>query len=459
MSSELPCMVSAQKCFENEKVNMVAAGYAHTCCVTASGVVWVWGLERRGQPAQGAAARAQHAPPINMLLRPPDKMPPQLFAGVPAVMVACGYDFTLVLSTRGKVWSFGVNREGQLGVGDCDERPQAVPVGDEHFRASTIVMVAAGDEHCIAADARGVMYTWGADNCNALGLGEGGCDGNASHPRAVYMCPQSPGAVVVFVAAGGNCSMAIDDFDQVWAWGQNHRGQLGLGHLEQTNTPAMVYRDYDQHRELFVTVVACGGQHTLFVTTEGELLVSGHNMATDRGFPHDIFVPTATTLPFGGARQIVCASAGEGHSAVVDERGTLYTWGEGRFEYDPNKYGHRDFAGGVGHGGEWTSAPTAIAKGLLQNRRVGWYQPLPMSRFQIFALGSLPRVSPPPTDALATNKVRTLPATAMHMIRFAARRSPGGQTDRLLGLSRLLGAGADYSPPPPSRGARGAAAT
>jgi len=156
MASPGPRMMSARECFDNERVQMVSAGSAHTCCVTVSGVVWTWGLGQRGLPVHGAATGADD----DEIPRRPDKLALYVFGGVPTVMVACGRDFTLVLTTRGKVWSFGKNTDGHLGVGDFEVKSQIAQVGDARFQASTVVMVAAGTAHIIAVDDRGAVYTW-----------------------------------------------------------------------------------------------------------------------------------------------------------------------------------------------------------------------------------------------------------------------------------------------------------
>jgi len=426
---------------------MVAAGSAHTCCVTASGVVWCWGLGERGLPAHGAATGADD----DEIPRRPDKLLPSVFGGVPAVMVACGRDFTLVLTTRGKVWSFGQNTDGQLGVGDFDVRSQAAQAGDARFQARTFVMVAAGTAHSIAADDRGAVYTWGRNEASALGLRDEDGGGEALRreccPRAVQIGPDSE-ELAVFVAAGGNCSMALSDMDRVWAWGANRRGQLGLDTREDAEFPTMVLAK--PGLELFATMVACGGRHSLFVTTGGQLLASGADVLSDgNGVRYDAWAPTALDAPFATKCNVTCASAGEEHSAVVDDLGNLYTWGAGQFAYGAREYGGREFASGVGHGAARTSAPTLIKRQLLAGRRVGWFHALPRVRFEAFALGAHLRLNPAPAGQRCL--VHALPDNALQMLRHVARRTPEGKTARLPGLARLLGAGPDYQPVAPRR--------
>jgi alpha-tubulin suppressor-like RCC1 family protein len=39
------------------------------------------------------------------------------------------------------------------------------------------------------------------------------------------------------IDAGGNFTLALGEDGVLWAWGDNTRGQLGLGHLDKTLAP------------------------------------------------------------------------------------------------------------------------------------------------------------------------------------------------------------------------------
>ncbi len=56
----------------------------------------------------------------------------------------------LVLTETGKVWAWGDNRTGQLGVGDTRVRPEWVAVAE----LDSVVAIAAGTQHSVAAAAR-----------------------------------------------------------------------------------------------------------------------------------------------------------------------------------------------------------------------------------------------------------------------------------------------------------------
>ncbi|XP_053677390.1 E3 ubiquitin-protein ligase highwire [Anopheles nili] len=84
--------------------------------------------------------------------------------------IACGQHHSLVLTSAGEVYSFGSNQYGQLGTGDL----QAPPGGRPHFvrfptGAGTIVSVAAGSNHSVVLTSRGAVYTFGNHHKGQLG--------------------------------------------------------------------------------------------------------------------------------------------------------------------------------------------------------------------------------------------------------------------------------------------------
>ena len=76
-----------------------------------------------------------------------------------AVMVACGSEYTLVLTAVGLVYSCGDGGNGQLGLGDLEHQLMLTLVGAEQFNGAQIVMVAAGASHSVAMGAEGRVWT------------------------------------------------------------------------------------------------------------------------------------------------------------------------------------------------------------------------------------------------------------------------------------------------------------
>lgn len=84
----------------------ISAGSAHVAAVCTGGEVLTWGTGSEGQLGGGRALLQASRPFI---------VP--WFREVPASQVSCGGSHTLVLARDGRVFSFGCNEQGQLGLG------------------------------------------------------------------------------------------------------------------------------------------------------------------------------------------------------------------------------------------------------------------------------------------------------------------------------------------------------
>ena len=79
-------------------------------------------------------------------------------------------------------------------------------------------------------------------------------------------------AVEVF--CGGHASFYKNKKGQLFAWGLNNHGQLGIGHKENTATPTRVWW---REEEQTVIQVEGGEHHTIALTEKGQVYVWGRN--------------------------------------------------------------------------------------------------------------------------------------------------------------------------------------
>ena len=118
---------------------------------------------------------------------------------------------------------------------------------------------------------------------------------------------------------------------QVYAWGGNSFGQLGLGDgLDQQHSPQRV-NVLDSRR---VSTIACGAYHTLALAADGSVIVFGLNTKGQLGvYDWDIrtnadgFKLPATIPARAMDGPVVSIAAGEEHSIAMTAGGSVYTWG------------------------------------------------------------------------------------------------------------------------------------
>jgi alpha-tubulin suppressor-like RCC1 family protein len=113
----IPALLDKVDAFAGEEVSMVSAGHVHSACVTHDGNAWVWGSNLWGQAGLDQIAHLVEHGQAHDILRPA-LVPRVHFGNSPALMVACGVNFTLLLTAAGHVWSAGNNSHGQLGHND-----------------------------------------------------------------------------------------------------------------------------------------------------------------------------------------------------------------------------------------------------------------------------------------------------------------------------------------------------
>ena len=132
---------------------MIAAGFEHTCALTAGGAVRCWGSNAGGQLGDGTTTTRLIAVPASGLA-----------SGVAAIAV--GRYHTCALKTDGAVLCWGANDFGQLGNGTNATRLTPTPVTG---LGSGIVMIAAGSYHTCAVTLDGRRLVLGAERRRPVG--------------------------------------------------------------------------------------------------------------------------------------------------------------------------------------------------------------------------------------------------------------------------------------------------
>lgn len=159
-----------------------------------------------------------------------------------------------------------------------------------------LTQISLGLEHTVALTEASEIYTWGSNNQGQLGLGY--C---SSRPMATPQLVECLSALPVRqVVAGANHNLLVTPSGSVYAWGSNSRGQLGLGELE------IKTRDSRKHSR-----------------TEA----SPNDTASRSGVVNE---PTPRLLKSVKRRGVTFAACGEAHSVLLTKDGAVLTFGDGR---------------------------------------------------------------------------------------------------------------------------------
>ena len=135
-----------------------------------------------------------------------------------------------VMTKQGEVLTAGCNTEGQLGQGSR-ERETSIPELVNFRTRVHVVTIACGSEHMVCLTAKDEVYAFGQNKHGQLGIGKIG--GHARSPTRVDMlCGRYLKRGRDGLACGSDHTVALTRAGGAWVWGLDTRGQLGRGRKE-----------------------------------------------------------------------------------------------------------------------------------------------------------------------------------------------------------------------------------
>lgn len=190
-----------------------------------------------------------------------------------------------------------------------------------------IISASAGAAHTALAAADGTVLAFGLNEDGQVGIQDAGIE--VSSPLEVSTLPER----IVAVAAGNRHTLALAESGNVWSWGCNQRGQLGLGkEIEQSAEPKPIASLVGNK----IVRIAAGAEHSLAVSESGEVYSWG--CGSDGRLGHKRFKGLALKdewkprlLRQLETKSIQSISAGQMHSACVSRDGQAFLFGSGRY--------------------------------------------------------------------------------------------------------------------------------
>ncbi len=219
--------------------------------------------------------------------------------------------FTVVRRSNGSVSAWGFNTDGQRGDGTASTTASDTPSTVTLPSGVSAAKVAAGGNHALLLSAAGDVYAWGRNGSGQLGLGD---QASRTAPIKVTL-PRA----AVGVAAGRDFSVAVLDDGRVYSWGLNTIGQLGDGSRFSSLTPVEVTGLTG------VTAVAAGNDHVIVLRNDGTVWGWGGNAAGQLGTGG--FAATRSPVQTGAA-DVVRIRAGGDVSLAITRRRVGLAWGE-----------------------------------------------------------------------------------------------------------------------------------
>ena len=137
------------------------------------------------------------------------------------VSVAAGANHVLLLAPDGSLWAWGNNDKGECGIDKSDN--QMCVLKPVRVPLSNIKSIAAGSSFSMALKNDGTVWAWGDNHMGQLGIGAIDTD---AHPTPIQV-PELTN--IVSISVSGYTVMALRGDGTVWVWGEGTYGQLGDG--------------------------------------------------------------------------------------------------------------------------------------------------------------------------------------------------------------------------------------
>ena len=169
--------------------------------------------------------------------------------------VTSGSDFVIALShTPNKLYTWGYNAFGQLGLGDHYDLSSIHTIILD--TKSPIKSVSCGCHHTLCLLESGKCFSWGWNEEGQLGFESFkydviGLPIRAYEPRELVSLSN-----VIGISCGSEHSATLTKFNKCYIWGDNHRGQLGLGDTRDKHTPQELNLSN-------IVSISCGAYHTI----------------------------------------------------------------------------------------------------------------------------------------------------------------------------------------------------
>ena len=305
----------------------IYAGRYYSLAVSYEGYLYAWG---RNEATQLGILDNQHR---NTPTRVP--FPP----GVDSWDRVFGGDsHSMTLTSDGRLFSWGCSCSGELGLGwGSASAPTLVPFPPT---VTGWIDIFGGHHYTLAITNDGRLFSWGLNSTGQLGIGPPWGPGS---PGSVVTTPTQvilpAGAIPAQIEGGELHTMLLTTDGRLFTWGHNNMGQLGLGHTIQQNFPQEVpFPPGVSYWENIFSGMRAG----FALSNTGQLFAWGENGSGNLGlYPNgrefqwgswvhvNQHSPVAIPFPAGvdSWAQVAVAEGTGDHVLALTACGRLFTWG------------------------------------------------------------------------------------------------------------------------------------
>ena len=233
-------------------ITQFSCGEGFTICLSEDGELYSFGENRYGQLGHEDMEYYNYPKKIEKIEK--------------VEFVECGNHFVICKKENGNIYGWGYNEYNQLSTCDCDTFPYRICNWPKN-----IVDIKCGDNHTLVLTSNQTVYACGSNHVGQLGI-------ISKFQQEQILRKIDTLSEIVRISCGYNHSMCIDAYDNLYIFGHNYRGQLGLGDTDNRNIPI-------KHPSLSNVIdISSRGDHTFVKTLPNKIFSFGDNVNSQLGF-------------------------------------------------------------------------------------------------------------------------------------------------------------------------------
>lgn len=297
---------------------LIVPGSEHTLFLTSLNRVYATGRNHVGQLGDNSLINKSTPVEISFSLN----------QGEEIISLSAGLNFSLALTSNGRIFGWGSNTSSQLGLvspNGFEIVPTEVPL-PQVPQGEKITSIYSNNLMSAAISDVGTIYTWGTNVFGALGQGNGN---PVTTPTPLTINGLGQGETILSVTVGYDNMVAITSLNRVFVWGLNDSGQLGIDPNVMANyTPTELTIVLNQGETILE--IALGSRFTMILTSTGRLLTLGANNEYQLGDGTQVDSPTPVlvNLALRDGETITDIAAMVATGFVLTSEGRLFAWGD-----------------------------------------------------------------------------------------------------------------------------------
>jgi len=307
----------------NETIVGFAVGGNRSFALTSNGRVFAWGVNHYQSLGDGSYSNRTIPYDITNGFN--------LSLDEKIIKISTGNYHTVAISSNGRVFTWGYNYYGQLGDGTTINKSTPHDITDQFNLTNneTIDKITVGGDHSLVLTSNGRVYSWGRNSNDQLGIGYVYAGEISANPMEItYKFELSTDEKIIEINSKYNHSFAISSSGRIFGWGNNIDGQIGSEYFTVIEEISDVFNL--AAKEVIIKMIA-GSNHSLALTSYGNVYAWGSNLYGQLGDG----TTTSSTTPINVTSQfnlstneiIVDIKSGYYHSTAITSSDNVYTWG------------------------------------------------------------------------------------------------------------------------------------